>query len=375
MQVPGLYFHIPFCRQACNYCDFHFSTVLKDKGKVIEAMILELEQRKNYLPGSELSSIYFGGGTPSVLEEGELTQLMQAARRNFNIHPNAELTLEINPDDVSEASLSIWKNAGINRLSIGLQSFNQEELKWMKRKHSREDAVTAVTLAQEKGFQNISIDLIYGSKFQDLGSWSETLDQVIALQPTHISAYNLTIEQKTELGVKIKRGQEPGVDEQLSVAQFQLLRKKLRDAGFLHYEVSNFAQPGYEAKHNSAYWKQEPYLGIGPSAHSFDLNSRQWNVANNARYCKAIEAGEAHYESEVLSINERYNEYVLTGLRTSGGCNVQWIETHFGETFKSHFETSALKKKGFFKIENGVYSLNEAGLLQADAIASDLFLL
>jgi oxygen-independent coproporphyrinogen-3 oxidase len=349
--------------------------VLKDKGKVINAMLLELEQRKNYLKSKELSSIYFGGGTPSVLEETELTQLMQAALRHFSVHPDAEITLEINPDDVSETSLNIWKNAGINRLSIGLQSFNQEELKWMKRKHSREDAVKAVTLAREKGFQNISIDLIYGSKFQDLGSWSETLDQAIALQPTHISAYNLTIEQKTELGLKHQRGQEPGVDEQLSVAQFQVLRKKLLEAGFVHYEISNFAQAGYEAKHNSAYWKQQPYLGIGPSAHSFDLNSRQWNFANNARYCKAIEGGEAHFESEVLSIKERYNEYVLTGLRTSGGCNVQWIEGSFGETFKNHFETSALKKEGVFKIENGVYSLNENGLLQADAIASDLFLL
>lgn len=375
IRMPGLYFHIPFCRQACNYCDFHFSTVLKDKKRVINAMLLELESRKNYLKTTTLSSIYFGGGTPSVLEGAELTLLMQAALRHFNLQEDAEITLEINPDDVSETSLNDWKNAGFNRLSIGLQSFNGEELKWMKRKHSQEEAIHAVRLAQQKGFQNISIDLIYGSKFQDLGSWSETLDQAIALNPTHISAYNLTIEHKTELGLKHQRGQEPGVDEQLSVAQFQLLRKKLREAGFLHYEVSNFAQPGYEAKHNSAYWKQEPYLGIGPSAHSFDLNSRQWNVANNSRYCKAIEGGEIHFETEVLSTKERYNEYVLTGLRTSKGCDVELIAEMFGEGFKKHFETSALKKKGFFKTVNSNYSLNEEGLLQADAIASDLFLL
>ncbi|MCU0361138.1 MAG: radical SAM family heme chaperone HemW [Bacteroidia bacterium] len=373
--MAGLYFHIPFCRQACNYCDFHFSTVLKDKENVLKAMLLELENRKNYLSTNELSSIYFGGGTPSLLREEEINQFIQTALLYFKLSPDAEITFEVNPDDVNASALSLWQRAGINRLSIGIQSFNNEELKWMKRQHSQEDSVEAVRLAQSIGFSNISIDLIYGSKFQNLNSWEETLDRAISLNPAHVSAYNLTIEQKTELGLKHKRGLEPGIDDQLSVEQFKRMRKKLLDAGYVHYEISNFAKPGFKAKHNSAYWKQEPYLGIGPSAHSFDLNSRQWNYANNARYCKTIEAGEAHYESEVLSIKERYNEYVLTGLRTSGGCNVQWIEGSFGEIFKNHFETSANKKKGVFKIENGVYSLNEDGLLQADAIASDLFLL
>jgi oxygen-independent coproporphyrinogen-3 oxidase len=375
MRMAGLYFHIPFCRQACNYCDFHFSTVLKDKDRVLNAMLLELEHRKNYLTTSELSSIYFGGGTPSVLEEGDLKRLMQAALLHYKLRPDAEVTLEINPDDVNSESLSMWKKAGINRLSIGLQSFDDEELKWMKRKHRRNDSLRAIRLAGEIGFDNISVDLIYGSKFQDLISWSETLDQVIALNTTHLSAYNLTIENKTELGVKHKRGQEPGVDEQLSVAQFQMMRKKLLGAGFVHYEISNFARPGFEAKHNSSYWKQQSYLGIGPSAHSFNLISRQWNFANNPRYCKAIENSEVHCETEVLSTNERYNEYVLTGLRTSNGCDVNVIAKEFGHTFKTHFETLVANKKTFFKTEGAIYALNESGLLQADAIASDLFLL
>lgn len=375
MRMAGLYFHIPFCRQACNYCDFHFSTVLKDKSRVLNAMLLELEQRKNYLNTEELSSMYFGGGTPSVLDEGELMQLMHRSLLYFKLSQDAEVTLEINPDDVTREILNMWKKAGINRLSMGLQSFDDEELKWMKRKHRRDDSFRAIQVAGEAGFTNISIDLIYGSKFQDLGTWSETLDQAIALNTKHISAYNLTIEDKTELGVKHTRGQEPGVDEQLSVAQFQMMRKKLLEAGFVHYEVSNFAKPGFEAKHNSAYWKQQSYLGIGPSAHSFDLNSRQWNFANNPRYCKAIENGELHYEAEVLSTNERFNEYVLTGLRTLKGCDVNVIGNAFGDSYKLHFETLAAKKKHFFNAENGVYSLNEAGLLQADAIASDLFLL
>jgi oxygen-independent coproporphyrinogen III oxidase len=375
MPVAGLYFHIPFCRQACNYCDFHFSTVLKDKENVLRAMLLELENRKNYLGTNELSSIYFGGGTPSILREEEIDQFMQKALLNFKLSPDAEITLEVNPDDVNPSSLSLWKRAGINRLSIGIQSFNDEELKWMKRRHSQEDSVKALQLAQSMGFSNISIDLIYGSKFQDLNSWKETLDRAISLNTAHVSAYNLTIEQKTELGLKYKRGLEPGIDEQLSVEQFKLMRKKLLGAGYVHYEISNFAKPGSEAKHNSAYWKQQPYLGIGPSAHSFNTVSRQWNLSNNSRYCKAMLNGELHYETELLNQKDKYNEYVLTGMRTSKGCDLNTIAIQFGSAMKIHFEKQAEKKKVFIEVNNGCYTLNEHGMMQADAIASDLFLL
>ncbi len=338
-------------------------------------MVKELDQRKNYLKTTTLTSVYFGGGTPSVLAADELFQLLEAVHRNFTCGPQAEFTFEINPDDVSETNLILWKKAGINRLSIGIQSFDNDELNWMKRKHLAEDAINAIALAQQAGFHNISIDLIYGSKFQDLGTWIGTLEKAIALNISHISAYNLTIENKTELGLKHKRGLEPGVDEQLSVAQFRAMRKKLLEAGFLHYEVSNFARPGFEAQHNASYWKQQPYLGIGPSAHSFDLDSRQWNFANNAKYCKAIESGTQHYERETLGIKERFNEYVLTGLRTSTGCDVKVMEAIFGKSYKNHFETYAATKHHFFTINNGHFSLNEEGLLHADAIASDLFLL
>ncbi len=373
--MSGIYFHIPFCRQACNYCDFHFSTRLENKERVLKAMNLELNQRVSYLNTKTISSIYFGGGTPSLLNELELGELMKSVFLHYTVKTNAEITLEANPEDINTQSLQIWKNVGINRLSIGLQSFNEEELRWMKRNHSGKDSVQAVKLAQQSGFDNISIDLIYGSKFQDLGTWSDTLEQAIALKTNHISSYNLTIENKTELGVKNKRGQEPEIDEHLSVAQFELMRKRLSAAGFVHYEVSNFAKPGYEAKHNSSYWQQNSYLGIGPSAHSFNQISRQWNFSNNLRYCKAIEEGTCHYEMEVLSKNDRYNEYVLTGLRTTKGCNINYMSAAFGEKVKIHFVEHAAEKHEYFDIKNENYTLNEKGLLQADAIASALFLI
>lgn len=373
--MAGLYFHIPFCRKACNYCDFHFSTLLNDKERVINAMLLELEQRKNYLNTDILSSVYFGGGTPSVLEPKELEKVMLHARNYFTWKQKAEVTLEINPEDVNQEALRNWKSLGFNRLSLGVQSFNNEELKWMKRSHTAEQSIQAVHLAQKAGFTNISIDLIYGSKFQDLSSWSETLDQAILLDSTHISVYNLTIENKTELGVKYQKGTEPGVDESLSVAQFLRMRKKLLNAGFLHYEISNFAKAGHESKHNSSYWNQQNYLGIGPSAHSFDQHSRQWNFSNNARYCKALEAGEIHFEKEILGKKERYNEYVLTGLRTTKGCDVVYILNEFGESCRAYFEEEAAKRPSFFDVKSGIYRLNERGMLKADAIASDLFML
>lgn len=372
--MPGLYFHIPFCRKACTYCDFHFSTTLTDKARVLDAMRKELEQRSEYLGKGQLNTIYFGGGTPSLLTETELQGLMETAERFFNIQADAEISLEVNPDDVNADSLAAWKRAGINRLSLGLQSFDEQELAWMKRSHLAGQSVEAVRMAQDEGFDNISVDLIYGSKWQSEESWMKSLQNVLSLEVNHISAYNLTIEPKTELGLKHRRKQEPDVDENLSATQFRMLRKTLLEAGYEHYEISNFAKPGFASRHNRAYWRGETYLGIGPSAHSFDGRSRQWNLSNNPQYCKALENGLPFFEREELSARQRYNEYVMTGLRNTDGCDLAYIRTQFGENTEAYFLKQVASRAKWLNISGTRYTLNEEGLLLADALASDLFL-
>lgn len=371
--MAGIYIHIPFCRQACSYCDFHFSTNLQNKQALVAAICRELALRKDYLPGKTIESVYFGGGTPSLLTVSELESIMNAVSRYFHISQAAEVTLEVNPDDIDQPKLKAWKKAGINRLSVGLQSFNDEELTWMNRAHSSAQAVDSVKLAQDSGFGNITIDLIYGSKFQTLSSWEKTLQQAIALNTQHISSYNLTIENKTALGVQFKKGKEPAVNEDLSSTQFLLMKHLLEQAGFIHYEVSNFGRRGFFAKHNSNYWLQQPYLGLGPSAHSFDGLSRQWNVKNNARYIEAITSSGEFFEKEMLNTRDRYNEYILTRLRTIWGCNKKEMQALFGDELADHFAKGIREKKDLVVEKNGVYTLSAAGLLQADGIASDLF--
>ena len=371
--MAGLYIHIPFCKQACSYCDFHFSTRSQERNQILGAMQNEISQRSAYLKETQLSSVYFGGGTPSLLSNEDLEQLFEAVSKEFVWDKSAELTLEANPDDITETKLRKWKEQGINRLSIGLQSFNDEELRWMNRAHNSMESVQSVKRAQDAGFPNLSIDLIYGSKFQTLKSWEKTLNQAITLNSTHISAYNLTIEQKTALGVKHRKGLEPAVDDYLSEDMFLLMRKMLLEAGYEHYEISNFAKPGFRAVHNSSYWKQEHYLGIGPSAHSYNGHSRQWNFANNTLYKNALEKGDPHFEMEVLNHKDLYNEYVLTRLRTVWGCDVAEIKHRFGEETAAHFNTLVQTKSEWMQEKNGVYTLTEKGLLKADALASDLF--
>ncbi|HQQ93184.1 MAG TPA: radical SAM family heme chaperone HemW [Bacteroidia bacterium] len=372
--MAGLYFHIPFCRKACTYCNFHFSTNLAEKNRLITLMSKEVELRKNYLPAETLNSLYFGGGTPSLLEEAELGVLLREASKHFNWTKEAEITLEANPDDLEYTKLKAWREFGINRLSIGLQSFDDRELTWMNRSHGAEQSLSAVKMAQDAGFENLSIDLIYGSRHQDLMSWEKSLDQALSLQVQHISAYNLTIEERSELGVKHRRGLEPAPEDELSLQQFLLLRKKLMQAGYRHYEISNFALPGYEARHNSAYWEQKNYLGIGPSAHSYNGQSRQWNFASNARYMNALERGMQHFEKEDLSAVELYNEFVMTRLRTARGCDMMELEKRFGLEFALYFEKQAAKYSEFLERENPVYRLNEQGMLRADALSSALFM-
>jgi len=372
--VSGIYLHIPFCKQACTYCDFHFSTDLSSKEAVIASLLKEIDLRNDYLHDKNLASIYFGGGTPSLLSKQDLDLIFHCLIERYSWQKDTEITLETNPDDINPSSLKDWKEAGINRLSIGLQSFNEEELKWMNRAHTASESLASVRMAQDVGFDNITIDLIYGSKFQTLKSWEATLEKAITLDTQHISSYNLTIENKTVLGIKHSRGKEPAVCDELSSAQFLLMTDALSNVGFIHYEISNFGKEGFFAKHNSNYWLQQHYLGIGPSAHSFNGDSRQWNVKNNYQYVKALKDGIPVFEKEQLSIEDRYNEYVLTRLRTIWGCDIREIEAQFGKKIADHFKNGVTDKLEFFEEKGGTYTLTKAAKLLADGIASDLFI-
>lgn len=340
---------------------------------MVEAICQEIKLRYNYLNDKNVTSIYFGGGTPSLMTDVELSQIFKHLTHFFNWESTAEITLETNPDDIDTARLKNWRSLGINRLSIGLQSFNDQELAWMNRAHTAAQSINSVKMAQDEGFNNITIDLIYGSKFQNAQTWEQTLQTAVNLNIQHISAYNLTIEDKTVLGVLKKRGMEPAVNEDLSSQQFLLMQNVLKSAGFVQYEVSNFGKPGFFAKHNSSYWLQQAYLGLGPSAHSFNGNSRQWNLKNNAAYIKEVSLNRNYFEKEELSIAERYNEYVLTGLRTIWGCDVKIIGELFGLKMAAHFIKQINKHQHLVTNKDDVYVLNSRGLLQADGIASDLF--
>lgn len=373
--MQGIYLHIPFCRKACLYCDFHFSTQLKTKGILVDAICKEIELQKNFLEGKKIDTIYFGGGTPSVLEKNELEKIFNALSNYFNWDKNAEITLECNPDDLDKEKLKALKELGINRLSIGLQSFDDKELKWMNRLHTAAESEACVKLAQEIGFNNISIDLIYGSKFQTIENWKKTLEKAISLNVQHISSYNLTVEERTELGNAVLKGKENPVDEEKSSEQFLVMMNTLQANGFEHYEISNFAKKGFEAIHNTNYWKGAKYLGLGPSAHSFNGVSRQWNISNNALYVKAINEGTEFYETETLSKLNRYNEYILTRLRTKWGCDLNYIKTQFGEDFAEHFsETSKNYLPRSIQKNGTIYSLTTEGKLLADKIAMELFM-
>lgn len=341
---------------------------------MVYALCREVELKKNYTGTKNSRSIYFGGGTPSLLSPAELDLIFKTLHNYFDFNSQAEITLEANPDDITKETLLHWKKAGINRLSIGLQSFNDAELKWMNRAHSAEESETAVKLAQEAGFDNITIDLIYGSKFQDLKSWEKTLQKAIALNTQHISSYNLTIENKTVLGTNFEKGKEPAVDEGLSSQQFLLMSEMLRASGFVHYEISNFGKENFFAVHNSNYWRGHLYTGIGPSAHSYNGIERQWNIKNNAQYISKINAGDIFYETETLTPDNKYNEYVLTRLRTIWGCDISEMEQLFGKKYVEHFINSVAAYKEYFVVKDNLYTLNDKGRLLADGIAAELFI-
>jgi oxygen-independent coproporphyrinogen-3 oxidase len=373
--LAGIYIHIPFCKQACSYCDFYFSTKLTHKDAVVKNLLKEIELRHSYLAEKKIESIYFGGGTPSILSKKDFEEIFTTLNFYFNWESIAEITLEANPDDISLDTLSTWKELGINRLSIGLQSFNNYELRWMNRLHTASDSLRSVKLAQDNGFNNISIDLIYGSKFQTLRSWESTLRKAIQLNTQHISAYNLTIESKTMLGTHHQQDKEPAVDEALSSEQFLYMISRLEETGYVHYEISNFGKKNFFAVNNSNYWLQKPYLGLGPSAHSFNGNSRQWNVKNNNLYVKALRENTPFFEIEELSLKNKFNEYVLTRLRTIWGCDIIEIEQRFGAELAMHFKKIIMNKLADVTETNGIFSLSKSGKLRADSIAADLFVL
>ena len=373
--MTGIYLHIPFCKQKCTYCDFHFSTTFQSyRHRMIETLCEEIQLRKNYIPSKNLKSIYFGGGTPSMLNEKELAKLFQEIQTHFVLDEGIEITLEANPDDISQAKLTEWKSLGINRLSIGIQSFKPGDLYWMNRAHTAEESLNCVVLAQKNGFTNISVDLMYGLPGLSTTEWQQHIQTVIDFGVQHVSAYCLTVEERTKLH-KMVAGQEliPS-DEDEQSEQFLLLTTLLSVAGFHHYEISNFGLPGFEAVHNTNYWKGEQYLGIGPSAHSFNGISRRWNIANNQQYMQHVGMNETWYEEEKLSAKDQFNELILTGLRTTYGVNLEQLNfLHIlPEIFKT--TTNTFKENGWLFFEDGCIKLTTEGRLKADYIASALFI-
>jgi oxygen-independent coproporphyrinogen-3 oxidase len=374
-RMAGIYLHIPFCRQACHYCNFHFSTSLKGKNDFIPALLKEMGKRKDYIGQERVATVYLGGGTPSLLEPMQLRAILDKLRETFILDPAAEITMEANPDDMTQAAtIRAWRAAGINRLSIGIQSFFNEDLQWMNRAHSAEQAIECIRMAQGEGFDNISIDLIYGGPTLPDHHWQENVQQAVALQIPHLSCYALTVEPRTALDTLIRGHRRQDVSPDDQARQFLLLMDWMDQAGYEHYEISNFALPGHRSRHNSSYWRGETYLGLGPSAHSYDGVSRQWNVANNAKYIAALGAAadSAIAEREVLTPVQQLNEYIMISLRTMEGMDMAHIAARFGPEAARDVETRAQRYIKEGKMTTAL-ALTTEGKLLADGIAADLF--
>ncbi len=371
--MSGIYIHIPFCKQACHYCDFHFSTSMKKKTELVEMLCRELELRKDEI-GQQIETIYFGGGTPSLLDAEELELIFKTIFKHFEVSESAEITLEANPDDLSEEVIKMLDASPVNRLSIGVQSFFEKDLKLMNRAHNSEEALSSLQLAKQY-FDNISIDLIYGIPGQSNELWIENLDKALELDIPHISSYALTIEPKTALEKFIEKGKVKPVEDETYREQFDILVNKLTKKGFEHYEFSNYGKPGYHSQNNMAYWLGKPYLGIGPSAHSYDGTSRKWNISNNTLYIKAIEAGNLPQQTEKLSTTDSYNEYVMTRLRTKFGVSTDDILQKFGEKYRDHFlrETEKFLDDALMERTGNTFHITARGKFLSDGIAADLF--
>ena len=375
-RLAGIYIHIPFCRTACDYCNFHFSTSLKRKGELVKAMQQELALRKDYLNAEQIDSIYFGGGSPSVLDVSEIQAILQDINLHYDVIDNAEISLEANPDDLSLEKLSGLREIGVNRLSIGIQSFLEEELKTLGRIHSAKQAITSIENARKTGFSSLTIDLIYGIQNSSLESWQENLDIMKSLQLNHFSSYALTVEPKTVLAHKIKKGAKKEVDEELLREQYFMLKKFAKANSFNHYEISNFSKEGFYSIHNTNYWKHKKYVGIGPSANSFDLQSRRWNMAVNTDYISKIRSGEQFWGEEQLSRQDQFNEKLMLGLRTMWGVDLEELFKVFNPTNKQQFLNRIVyyEQMDFIKRENSIIRFTDEGILFSDQVISDLFI-
>ena len=374
--MSGIYIHIPFCKQACHYCDFHFSTSMKKKNEMIFALAQEIEMRKSELQEEVVETIYFGGGTPSRLLIAEIKLLIDSIYSNYNVVENPEITLEANPDDLSEEYLTELSKIGINRLSIGIQSFFEDDLKMMNRAHNAEEAKACLQIATQY-FDNISVDLIYGIPGLSNKKWVENIETALSFGIPHISSYALTVEPKTALKKLIENGKIAAPKDEIAAEHFAILVKKLEENGFIHYELSNFGKENYFSKNNSAYWLGKKYLGIGPSAHSYDGKKRSWNVANNAVYLKSIAEKKRPSESEILTKTDKYNEYIMTGLRTIWGISLGRIETEFGNLYLDYLHQQSAKfiEDDLLFINDNILRTTKKGKFLSDGIAADLFML
>ena len=387
--MAGIYIHIPFCKQACNYCNFHFSTSLKLKEDLIAALILEISLAPNsssnqivFSPFTnieenkeEIETIYFGGGTPSILDIKDIELLFNALHNKFTFSNNIEITLEANPDDINPQKLALWKEAGINRLSIGIQSFIEEELLWMNRAHTAKESLQCIDEIIAAGFTNFSVDLIYGSPLLSNEDWQKNVAIIIEKNIPHISCYALTVEPKTALDKMINQHKKAPVDAEKQAEQFLLLMDWMQQAGYEHYEISNFAKPGMRSKHNSSYWLGKNYYGFGPSAHAFDGKKRQWNIANNALYIQSLKNGIIPFEEELLTLTQQLNEYIMISLRTMEGINLTIVKAKFGEEACNKLQKESKKWElgGKLISKNEKLFLTNEGKLFADGIAADLF--
>ena len=373
--MAGLYIHIPFCKKACHYCNFHFSTSDKNRQAVLKSICLELEMRAQELQSMPVESIYFGGGTPSMLNDDELGAIFQVIEANYHVLPYAEITLEANPDDLSLKKITQLAVTPINRLSIGVQSFFEADLKLMNRAHTAKESLESLKIAQTY-FDNITIDLLYGMPQMSNVRWEENLQIAFDLKLNHLSCYALTVEPKTALAHFIKTAQHPPLNDAVAAQHFQTLVTATANAGFTHYEVCSFGKPGYFSKHNRSYWLGKPYLGVGPSAHSFDGKKRSWNVSNNKQYINTIAKNELPLTSELLTPENRFNEYIMTGLRTIWGVSLKRIEEEFGLGVQTSLLNNAHSylASETLKIENDYLKMTPKGQFLSDGIASDLFI-
>lgn len=379
--MAGIYIHIPFCRKACSYCNFHFSTNLDSQNGLVKAIIKEIDLQKKSLAGDIISTIYFGGGTPSLLPVSDLENILSRIHQYFKIDDDPEITIEANPDDIATTWLRDVKGLGISRLSLGVQSFQDEDLKYLGRIHDSHQAKEAVKLCLDQGF-NLTVDLIYGMPTLNTKAWENNLTTLFEYGVSHLSCYSLIIEEGTLLDNQINKGKIKPLQESLAAEHFEIVTELTDKHGYEQYEICNFALKGKLAKHNTNYWKGIPYLGLGPSAHSYFIVDddpvkyvRQWNVSNNASYIKALEQGNIPFEREILNLEQRFNEYIMTGLRTIWGCDIKYIEETFSEEFSKFFKDQAIdmiEKK--LMIENaGIYTLSFEGKLAGDTLISELF--